>query len=104
MPTNVHSDGKLDVYCPDDEITRPMQYRFYRDNGMFRFNIPNEVPGVAWARQHQDGLVIVEQGPTGGAALRIRLLKPGAEAGEIVGRSAALGTWGRTPTRAYGWF
>lgn len=104
MPTNVHSDGKLDVYCPDDEITRPMQYRFYRDNGMFRFNIPNEVPGVAWARQHQDGLVIVEQGPTGGAALRIRLLRPGVEAGEIVGRSAALGTWGRTPTRAYGWF
>ena len=104
MPANVKSDGKLDVYCPDDEITRLMQYRFYRDNGMFRFNIPNDVPGVAWARQHRDGLAIVEQGPTGGAPLRIRLLRPGAEAGEIVGRSAALGTWGKTPTRAYGWF
>jgi hypothetical protein len=104
MPTNVQSDGKLDVYCPDDQTTRSMQYRFYRDNGMFRFNIPNDVPGVAWARQHKDGLALVEQGPAGGARLRIRLLPPGAEASEIVGRSAVLGTWGRTPTRTYGWY
>jgi HKD family nuclease len=104
IPANIQSDGKLEVYCPDDEVTRPMQYRFYRDNGMFRFNIPNDVPGVAWAREHRDGLALVEQGPTGGAPLRIRILKPGAEAAEIVGRSAALGTWGKTPTRAYGWF
>ncbi len=104
IPSNIRADGKLDVYCPDDETTRAMQYRFYRDNGMFRFNIPNDVPGVAWARKHKDGLAIVEQGPTGGALLRLRLLRPGAEASDIVGRSAALGTWGKTPTRAYGWF
>ena len=104
IPTNIRADGKLDVYCPDDETARAMQYRFYRDNGMFRLNIPNDVPGVAWARKHKDGLAIVEQGLTGGAPLRVRLLRPGAEASEIVGRSAALGTWGKTPTRAYGWY
>jgi HKD family nuclease len=101
---HVQADGRIDVYCPDDGNTRSMQYKFYKHNGMFRFNVPNEVPGVAWARAHKDGLAIVEQGPPGGAPLRIRLLKPGADASEIVGRSAALGTWGRTSTRSYGWY
>lgn len=101
---HVEADGRIDVYCPDDETTHEMQYKFYPHNGMFRLNIPNDVPGVAWAREHKDGLAIVEQGPPGGAPLRIRILKPGADANEIIGRSAALGTWGRTPTRIYGWY
>jgi len=104
IPTNIQADGKLDVYCPDDQNTHAMQYRFYKDNGMFRLNIPNDVPGVAWARKHNDGLAIVEQGLKGGAPLRLQILRPGAEASEIVGRSAVLGTWGKTPTRAYGWY
>jgi len=99
-----HGDGRIDVYCPDDETTRPMQYKYYAHNSMFRLNMPNDVPGVAWAREHKDGIAIVEKGPAGGALLRIRLLRPGAEAREIVGRSAMLGTWGRTTTRPYGWF
>lgn len=101
---HVQADGRIDVYCPDDETTRPMQYKYYLDNSMFRLNVPNDAPGVAWAREHRKGLAIVEQGPPGGASLRIRLLKPGADASEIVARSAALGTWGRTPTRSYGWY
>jgi len=96
--------GRLDVYCPDDESTRTMQYKFYQDNNMFRLNVPNDVPGVQWARVHRGGLAIVEQGPSGGAPLRLRLLKPGIDSSEIIGRSAALGTWGRTPTRLYGWY
>lgn len=96
--------GRIDVYCPDEESTRPMQYRFYSDNSMFRLNVPNDVPGVAWARAHHDGLAIVEQGPPGGASLRLRILRPGTNASEIVGRSATLGTWGKTSTRAYGWY
>ena len=96
--------GRVDVYCPEDESTRPMQYRFYADNGMFRLNVPNDVPGVGWARGHHDGLAVVEKGPTGGAPLRFRILEPGTDASEIVGRSAALGTWGKTSTRAYGWY
>ena len=100
----VKADGRIDVYCSDDETTRSMQYKFYQDNSMFRLNVPNSVPGVAWAREHKDGLAFVEQGPPGGAPLRIRLLKPGADVSEVVGRSAALGTWGRTATRCYGWY
>lgn len=98
------ADGHIDVYCPDDENTRRMQFGFYPDNGMFRLNVPNDVAGVDWARKYKDGLAIVEQGLAGGAPLRIRFLRPGADANEIVGRSAALGTWGRTTTRAYGWY
>lgn len=101
---HVKADGRIDVYCPDDEITWPMRYKFYSDNSMFRLNVPNDFPGVAWAREHKDGLAIVEQGPPGGAPLRLRFLKPGADAREIAGRSGALGTWGKTTTRSYGWF
>jgi hypothetical protein len=104
MQGHVQEDGRVGVYCPDDESTRPMQYKYYTDNSMFRLNVPNDVPGVAWARENRDGLAIVEQGPAGGAPLRLRLLRPGADASEVVGRSAALGTWGRTPTRYYGWY
>lgn len=100
----VRADGRIDVYCPDDETTRTMQYKYYPDNSMFRLNVPNDVPGVVWAREHKDGLAIVEQGPAGGAPLRIRILKPGTDANEIVSRSASLGTWGKTPTRSYGWY
>ena len=104
VDARVKADGRLDVYCPDDETTRSMQYKFYHQNSMFRLNVPNDVPGVAWARKHKDGLAIVEKGPAGGAPLRIRFFRPGADASEIVGRSAMLGTWGRTSTRPYGWY
>lgn len=96
--------GKIDVYCTDDETVRTMQYRFYPDNGMSRLNVPNDAPGVAWAREHKDGIAVVELGLPGGSPLRIRILRPGTEAREIVGRSVALGTWGKTPTRTYGWY
>jgi HKD family nuclease len=104
ISTHGSADGLIDVYCSDDESTRPMKFKFYTDNSMFRLNVPNDVPGVDWARKHKDGLAVVEQGPPGGAQLRIRLLKPGADASEVIGRSAALGTWGRTSTRSYGWY
>lgn len=96
--------GRIDVYCPDDESTRLMQYKFYADNSMFRLNVPNDVYGVEWARAHHDGIAIVEKGPAGGAPLRLRILRPGTDASEIIGRSATLGTWGKTSTRAYGWY
>lgn len=96
--------GRVAVFCEDDNVPRQMHYGFYSDNSMFRLNIPNEVPGVAWARKNRDGIALVEKGPPGGAPLRLRVLKPNPQAGEIVGRSVALGTWGRTTTRTYGWF
>jgi HKD family nuclease len=97
-------DSHVNVYCPHDGLTWQMQYKFYNRNGMFRLNIPNDVPGVAWARQNKDGIAIIEKGPQGGAQLRLRLLQPGNDVNEIVKRSAALGTWGKTSTRVYGWY
>jgi hypothetical protein len=102
--THIRPDGRVDVYCSDDGQTRRMQYRFYADNSMFRLNVQNDVPGVQWARQHKDGVALVEQGPRGGAPIRLRILQPGVEASDTIRRSVALGTWGRTPTRPYGWF
>lgn len=100
----VQANGRIEVYCPDDETIRIMQYKFYPNNGMSRLNVPNDTPGVTWAREHKVGIAIVEQGLPGGAPLRIQLLKPGSVANEIVGRSVALGTWGKTSTRSYGWY
>lgn len=96
--------SKVNVYCPDDGETRQMRYAYYQHNGMFRLNIPNDVAGVAWARKNHDGIALVECGPAGGPPLRLRLIRPGDEASEIVAKSVALSTWGRTSTRAYGWF
>lgn len=98
------ADGRVDVYCQDDGETRTMRYWFYTANGMFRLNIPNDVAGAQWARDHKKGIALVERGPSGGALLRLRLIKPGSESREIIGRSDALGTWGKTPTRLYGWY
>lgn len=104
IPSDVGVGEQLEVYCRADDRTRPMKYRFYRDNGMFRLNIPNDVPGVSWAREHRDGIAIVEKSSAVDAPLSLQILKPGAEESEIVSRSVALGTWGKTPTRVYGWY
>lgn len=100
----VGSDGEVEVFCPSDGQTRSMQYRYYEENGMFRLNIPNDVPGVQWARSHKEGIALVERGPQGGAALRLTILAPGTEMTASVSRSITLGTWGKTSTRAYGWY
>jgi hypothetical protein len=94
--------GRIPVLCTNDGVTRPMLYDFYQQNSMFRLNVPNEVPGVAWARQHRSGLALVEAGAE--AVLNLTLLRPGAHADEVIARSYALGTWSRTTTRLYGWF
>ena len=103
VSSHVGVNGRLEVYCQEDHTTRPMIYRFYA-NSMFRLNIPDDTPGVSWARAHRDGIVVVEQGSPVGAPLSLEILKPGDEEREIVSRSVALGTWGRTSTRVYGWY
>jgi len=95
--------GDVGVLC-DDGVVRTMRYRFYHDNAMFRLNVQNDVPGVAWARGHRDGLAVVSPGPGGPAVLRLRILMPGPDAHDVMARSYALNTWGRTRTRLYGWF
>ena len=97
-------DGHVQVYCPRDDKTCPMRFRFYKDNGMFRINIPNEIMGVDWARNNKEGIALIEAGLVGGAPLRLSLLRPGVEADEVIARSYALGSWGKTSSRLYGWY
>ena len=96
--------GRVDVLCAGDNQTRKMQFRYYANNSMYRLNVPNDVPDVDWVHQHKDGIALIQSGPTGGAPIRLTIHRPGVEANEIIGRSVALGTWGRTRTRLYGWF
>lgn len=94
----------VNVLCVDD-VVRSMHFDYYAANAMYRLNVPNEVPGVAWARGNHAGLMVAERAPAGvAAALYLRVLPPGLEADEVMARSYALGTWGRTPTRLFGWY
>jgi len=95
-------DDTIDILCADGEV-RNFKYRFYEDNWMFRLNIPNTVPLVAWVREHKQGIAYVEYSEAQ-AALYFEILAPGQSMMDIVDRSLALGTWGRTPTRLYGWY
>jgi hypothetical protein len=91
---------KADLLC-DDGQTRQFIFRFYRGNGMWRLNVPNSTPNAPWARQHKDGIAVVEGGS---GAIRFRIIKSGSELLEIADRSMALGTWGKTSKRLYGWY
>lgn len=98
----VSSDNKVDVECEDGQV-RKMTSRYYADNSMYRLNIPPAVPNVDWAKEHKKGIALLQRGSEGGVPLSLKTLLPGKEMDEIVGRSVALGTWGRTSTRLYGW-
>lgn len=98
------SDRDVPVICSDDGIVRQMSYRFYADNGMFRLNIPNDVPGVTQARRDRRGIALIEQPARRGVAATLTILNSGPKLKEVIGRSYLLGTWGSTPTRAYGWY
>lgn len=93
----------LQVLCEDGEI-RQMSYRYYPDNGMFRLNVPNETPGVDWARQNRDGIALINVTDDIETPIEFKIIRPGQVLEGIVGRSVSLGTWGKTPTRLYGWY
>jgi PLD-like domain len=93
--------ANVDVECED--AVRAMNFHYYRDNSMFRLNVPFDVPNVAWARQNRNGIAVVSRGEPGGAPIKLRILRPSGKMREIIGRSVALGTWGKTSTRLYGW-
>ena len=98
-----HARGdSVEILCTDG-VARTFKYRYYTDNGMFRLNIPNDVPFVQWAREHKQGIAYVEHRGTQ-EGLRFEIVQPGETMEEVVDRSLALGTWGRTPTRLYGWY
>jgi HKD family nuclease len=94
-------DGSIEILCADG-VTRTFKFKFYDDNGMFRLNVPNSVPLVDWVRANKAGIAYIEHDETG--VLSFRILRPGQPVTDVVDRSLALGTWGRTPTRLYGWY
>lgn len=99
---NLAHDGSVGMLCAEG-VTREFRYRYYTANGMFRLNVPNDTPLVSWARAHKRGIAYVEhRGQPEG--LRFAIVQPGRAMDEVVDRSLALGTWGWTPTRPYGWY
>ena len=99
---NLSQGESIGILCADGQV-RTFKYRFYQDNGMFRLNIPNPTPLVAWAREHKQGIAYVEYRETDGV-LYFEILPPDPPMIDIVDRSLALGTWGRTSKRLYGWY
>jgi|JI10StandDraft_1071094.scaffolds.fasta_scaffold387204_2 HKD family nuclease len=95
-------DGAISIQCADKAV-RTFKYKYYDHNGMFRLNVPNTTPLVDWARSNKAGIAYVEHDDTTGD-LTFEILPPGQELMDVVDRSLALGTWGRTPTRLYGWY
>jgi PLD-like domain len=99
---NVSPGGTHDILCSDGQI-REFSFGYYEDNGMFRLNVPNSAPLVDWARENKAGIAYVEYDENSGT-IYFEILKPGQNMLDIVDRSLALGTWGRTSTRIYGWY
>jgi hypothetical protein len=93
-------DGVVEIDCVDN-IRRHMTYRYYVDNSMYRLNVPNEVPGVEWARANHSGALLVLRGDAGIPTVEVI---SGDRLEEVAERSKALGYWGQTSTRQYGWY
>ncbi len=91
----------VNIECADG-IVRKMIYSYYPHNGMARLNVPNEVPLVAWARENKKGALVISRLDENDH-LYAEILK-GRKLQEIQQRSFALGTWGETSTRYYGWY
>ncbi len=97
------ASGRVPIECVDGE-TRTMTFRYYEDNGMYRLNVPNNMPLVDWARANRSGALLVWRDDLSpeqtlhAEIIRARRLT------EVQARSRALRTWGKTQTRNYGWY
>jgi len=96
-------EGDVKVLC-SDAVTREMTYKFYPDNGMFRLNIPNEVPGIETARDRKSGIAVVEENEDSDVPIKLDVIHDNKVETETVQRSKREGSWGETLTRLYGWF
>jgi HKD family nuclease len=103
LAERITGNGRVPILCEDGQ-TREMTSRFYSDNSMHRLNVPNGVPGVIQVRTEQAGIACVEKNETGNPPARLSIIRPGSKMDEVVGRSFALGTWGSTSTRRFGWY
>jgi len=94
-------NGVVEMLCNDGQ-NHKFKFRYYDHNGMFRLNVPHSVPLVDWVRDNKDGIAVVEA-LSDQKGLHFEFQKPGAKVNLFINRSLALGTWGRTSTRVYGW-
>ena len=99
---NLAQADAIRILCTDG-VAHEFKYKFYPHNGMFRLNIPNRAPLVDWAREHRQGIAYVEYRDAQDG-VHFAIMQPGQTMLDVVDRSLALGTWGRTPTRLYGWY
>lgn len=99
-------EGAVMVECSDG--IREMDFGFYRDNQMFRLNVPNDVRGVERARREETGIALIEKAEDSVAPIKLSILfdnpPSGRTASETIERSKRIGSLGETPTRLYGWF
>ena len=100
--TSMFPNENVSLLCEDGQ-PRQFIFRYYANNGMWRLNVPNTTPGAAWAREHKLGIAIL-QVTEDEAAITFQILKPGDDLSDVVDRSLALGTWGHTSKRLYGWY
>jgi hypothetical protein len=95
--------GEVDIECVDGE-TRPMIFNYYEKNGMYRLNVPRAMPLVEWAKtNHRGALLVWREDAIDSATLKAEIIR-GRRLEEAISRSRALGTWGETTTRQYGWY
>ncbi len=90
----------LAFICQDD-TTRNLAFGWYGANNMWRLNVGLEVPRAAWAKRSHKGVLVIRVTQMGRLKLSI---ERESEAAEVIAKSKALGTWGSTATRSYGWF
>jgi hypothetical protein len=95
--------GDVRIECVDGQ-TRSMTFGYYTDNGMYRLNVPNSMPLVEWARTNHQGALLVWQDDSGdGGPLNAEIVR-GRRLADSIARSRAMGSWGQTKTREYGWY
>jgi hypothetical protein len=97
------ASGKVPIECVDGE-TRIMTFRYYEDNGMYRLNVPNNMPLVDWARTNKNGALLVWRDDLSPEQTLHAEIIRGRRLTEVEARSTALRTWGKTQTRSYGWY
>jgi hypothetical protein len=76
----------------------------YYPTAMHRLNVPNGVPGVSAARAKKTGAVIVEKVSNAPRRFTIMVTADRSILNPIEAQSKALGTYGDTGTRKYGWY
>lgn len=93
--------GTVDMEFSDGS-RRNVVFKYYSRNGMYRLNIPNDVPLVDFARgKNKCALVVTTTQDK--KHFYAEIIK-GDTLEELQDKSFVLGTWGETVTRKYGWF